>query len=454
MTKNIDPVLKEIASMFTVNQREIYLVGGAVRDMHMGKKIHDWDLATNALPEEVMTIVRRSGGKVIPTGIKHGTVTVLYKNNSAEVTTFRTESDYSDGRRPDNVSYAATIEEDLSRRDFTMNAIAMRLPDGKIADPFGGAKDIKKELIRCVGEPRERFNEDGLRPLRAVRFASQLGFIIEQKTLDAIPLALSVCEKVSRERVRDEIDKILASSLPSQGIRLMEETGLLKLFIPELDNCRGVDQKGFHQFDVLDHSLLACDYAAANIFSHEVRLAALFHDIGKPDVRGIDEAGVYTFYRHEEVSSDMCRTIMNRMRYPNIVIDKTCHLVKQHMFLYTDEWSDSAVRRFIARIGEDNLEDIYRLRRADIYGFSGKKPDYRSIEKLVERVNKVLEKGNAFSIKNLAVSGNDLMAIGIPGGKMIGVILKQLLETVLDDPTQNTRERLLEIAGKLFEERK
>ena len=454
MTKSIDPVLKEIASMFTASQKEIYLVGGAVRDMHMGKKIHDWDLATDALPEEVMAIVRRAGGKVIPTGIKHGTVTVLYKNNSAEVTTFRTESDYSDGRRPDNVSYAATIEEDLSRRDFTMNAIAMRLPDGKIADPFGGAKDIKKELIRCVGEPQERFNEDGLRPLRAVRFASQLGFIIEQKTLDAIPLVLPVCEKVSWERVRDEIDKILASSLPSQGIRLMEETGLLKLFIPELDNCRGIDQKGFHQFDVLDHSLLACDYAAANNFSYEVRLAALFHDIGKPDVRDIDETGVYTFYRHEEVSAEMCRTIMNRMRYPNIVIDKTCHLVKQHMFLYTDEWSDSAVRRFIARIGEDNLEDIYRLRRADIYGFSGKKPDYRSIEKLVERVNKVLEKGNAFSIKNLAVSGNDLMAIGIPGGKMIGVILKQLLETVLDDPTQNTRERLLEIAGKLFEERK
>jgi len=454
LTKSIDPVLKEIASMFTASQKEIYLVGGAVRDMHMGKKIHDWDLATDALPEEVMAIVRRAGGKVIPTGIKHGTVTVLYKNNSAEVTTFRTESDYSDGRRPDNVSYAATIEEDLSRRDFTMNAIAMRLPDGKIADPFGGAKDIKKELIRCVGEPQERFNEDGLRPLRAVRFASQLGFIIEQKTLDAIPLVLPVCEKVSWERVRDEIDKILASSLPSQGIRLMEETGLLKLFIPELDNCRGIDQKGFHQFDVLDHSLLACDYAAANNFSYEVRLAALFHDIGKPDVRDIDETGVYTFYRHEEVSAEMCRTIMNRMRYPNIVIDKTCHLVKQHMFLYTDEWSDSAVRRFIARIGEDNLEDIYRLRRADIYGFSGKKPDYRSIEKLVERVNKVLEKGNAFSIKNLAVSGNDLMAIGIPGGKMIGVILKQLLETVLDDPTQNTRERLLEIAGKLFEERK
>ncbi|MCL2210642.1 MAG: CCA tRNA nucleotidyltransferase [Treponema sp.] len=454
MTKNIDPVLKEIAAIFNNAGKEIYLVGGAVRDMLMGKKIHDWDLATDASPEEVTAVMRSNKGKVIPTGIKHGTVTVLYKNKSCEVTTFRTESDYSDGRRPDKVSYAATIEEDLSRRDFTMNAIALSLPSCKVVDPFNGAKDIKSELIRCVGEAAQRFNEDGLRPLRAVRFASQLGFIIEQETLDAIPGALSVCEKVSWERVRDEIDKILASSLPSQGFNLMRETGLLKLFIPELERCFGVEQKGFHEFDVFGHSLLACDYAAANNFSRELRLAALFHDIGKPDVRALDKtSGVYTFYRHEEVSADMNRTIMERLKYPNAVIDKVCHLVKEHMFLYTDEWSNAAVRRFIARIGEDNLDDIYRLRRADIYGFSGRNPDYRSIEKLVDRVNKILKEGSAFTIKNLAIGGNDLMAAGIPGGKILGVILKELLETVLDDPAQNTPEKLLEIAGRIFKER-
>ena len=456
MRAGIDPILKQIASIFTQNQKEIYLVGGAVRDMLRGKKIHDWDLATNALPQDVMTIMRREGGKVIPTGIKHGTVTVLYKNQSAEVTTFRLESEYSDGRRPDQVSYASDIEEDLSRRDFTMNAIALRLPDCKVVDPFGGKKDIKAKIIRCVGNAAERFNEDGLRPLRAVRFAAQLGFKIEQKTLDAINGSLSVCAKVSWERVRDEIDKILGSSInkPSVGFRLMEKTGLLKLFLPELDVCRGIEQKGFHEFDVLDHSLLACDYAAANGFSGDVRLAALFHDIGKPQVRKMDETGIFTFYRHEEVSSVMSRQILSRLRYPNAVIDKTCHLIKEHMFLYTDEWSDAAVRRFIARVGEENLDDIYRLRRADIYGFSGKAPDYRSIEQLVKRVNKVLTESRAFTIKDLAISGKDLMAAGIPGGKTMGAILNELLETVLDDPMQNSRESLLEIAGKLFEERK
>jgi len=455
LNAGIDPILKEIASIFNANQKEIYLVGGAVRDMLRGKKIHDWDLATNALPEEVTAIMRKSKAKVIPTGIKHGTVTVIYKDHSAEITTFRLESEYSDGRHPDKVSYASGIEEDLSRRDFTMNAIALRLPDGKIADPFGGKKDIKAKIIRCVGNAAERFNEDGLRPLRAVRFASQLGFKIEQKTKDAIPGTLENAAKVSWERVRDEIDKILASSmLPSAGFLLMRETGLLKLFIPELDACGGVEQKGFHQFDVLNHSLFACDYCAANNFSRELRLAALFHDIGKPQVRAPDAAsGVYTFYRHEEVSANMGRVILNRLRYPNAVIDKVCHLIKEHMFLYTDNWSDAAVRRFIARVGKENLDDIYCLRRADIYGFSKKNPDYRSIEQLVERVNKVLEKSKVFTIKNIAINGSDLMAAGVPAGKMIGAILKELLETVLDDPEQNTKERLQEIALNIIKEK-
>jgi tRNA nucleotidyltransferase/poly(A) polymerase len=299
LTKAIHAVLKDIASVFNNNGKEIYLVGGAVRDMIRGKDIHDWDLATNALPEEVTAIIRRAGGKVIPTGIKHGTVTALYKKHSAEITTFRTESDYSDGRRPHQIHYASEIHEDLSRRDFTMNAIALRLPGGEIVDPFNGAGDVKDGIIRCVGNADERFNEDGLRPLRAVRFSAQLGFEIEQNTLDAIPGALSVSAKVSWERVRDEIDKILASSAPfgkpSRAFRLMEKTGLLNLFLGELAVCRGVEQKGFHQFDVLDHSLLACDYAAGKNYSHEVRLAALLHDIGKPSVRKMDESGVWTF---------------------------------------------------------------------------------------------------------------------------------------------------------------
>jgi len=451
----IDPILKEIASVFNSSGKEIYLVGGAVRDMLMGKKVHDWDLTTNALPGEVTDIVRRIGGKTVPTGIKHGTVTVLYKKASIEVTTFRIEEGYTDGRRPDQVSYSADINEDLSRRDFTMNAIALRLSDAHIVDPFNGKKDITARIIRCVGNAADRFNEDGLRPLRAVRFASQLDFEIEPNTLNAIHGALKISAKVSWERVRDEIDKILASNVPSRAFLLMEKSGLLELFLPELAVCRGVEQKGYHEFDVLDHSLLACDFAAEKDFSQIVRLAALFHDIGKPSVRGIDEeTGVCTFYRHEEASADMCRAVMERLRYPNLLTDSVCHLIKEHMFKYQDDWSDAAVRRFIARVGETNLKDIYSLRRCDTFAFSGKESKVSTLTSFANRIDELLAQGQIFSLKDLAVSGNDLMTAGIPAGKMMGMILKELMETVLDDPAQNTRERLMEIAGKIFENKK
>jgi len=454
LIKTIHPVLKEIASIFSNNRKQVYLVGGAVRDMIRGKDIHDWDLATDALPQEVIDFVRRAGGKVIPTGIKHGTVTVFYRKHSAEVTTFRTESNYTDGRRPDKVQFSTDIKEDLSRRDFTMNAIALRLPDGEIVDPFNGAADIKAGIIRCVGNAGERFNEDGLRPLRAVRFSAQLGFEIDKTTLDAIPGALSVSAKVSWERVRDEIDKILASPVPSRAFLLMEKTGLLELFLKELAACRGVEQKGFHQFDVLDHSLLACDYAAKKNYSHEARLAALLHDIGKPPVRKMDESGVWTFYRHEEIGVSMCHKILRRLCYSNEVIDGVCHLVKEHMFHYTEEWTDAAVRRFIARVGESVLEDLYHLRRADAFALAGKETEPMNLTALADRVKKVLAQEHAFTLKDLAISGNDLMTIGIESGKTMGIILKELLETVLDDPAQNTKEKLLEIAGKIVRDRK
>jgi putative nucleotidyltransferase with HDIG domain len=453
LIKTIDPVLKEIAAIFNNNGKQVYLVGGAVRDMLMGKKNHDWDLATDALPEEVTVIVKGARGKVIPTGIKHGTVTVLYKKHSIEVTTFRLESGYSDGRRPDTVQFSTSIEEDLSRRDFCMNAIALRLPSGEVVDPFGGEKDIKAKIIRCVGNATDRFGEDGLRPLRAVRFAAQLGFEIEKNTFDAINGALEISAKVSQERVRDEIDKILASPVPSSAFLLMEKTGLMELFLKELAACRGVEQKGFHNFDVLDHSLLACDYAAANGYSHELRLASLLHDIGKPPVREMDESGVWIFYRHEEIGAGLCRKILRRLRYSNEVIDSVCHLVKEHMFHYTEEWSAAAVRRFIARAGESSLEDLYRLRRADAFALAGKEIAPLNLAELADRVEKILAEKHAFTLKDLTISGKDLMEIGIESGKTMGIILDELLETVLDDPAQNTKEKLLEIAGKIYKQR-
>jgi putative nucleotidyltransferase with HDIG domain len=447
----IHPLLKEAAALFNREGKELYLVGGAVRDLIRGKDAQDWDLATDARPEEVTAIFRRGPQKwpVIPTGIKHGTVTVHFKGHILEITTFRTESEYRDGRRPDKVDYRATIEEDLSRRDFTMNAIALKLPGGAMTDPFRGREAIRERLIRCVGKPGERFAEDGLRPLRAVRFASQLGFTVEEETLAAIPPALDTSARVAPERVRDELDRILASPRPSTAFLLMEKTGLLELLLPELARCRGVEQKGFHRFDVLDHSLLACDFAAREGAAGTVRLAALFHDIGKPATRNLDERGVWTFYQHERASAGLARQILRRFRYPNAVIDGTVHLVEEHMFHYEEIWGAAAVRRFVIRAGEDNLRDLFALRRADAYAAAGTPPPPDFLLPLLNRIDAVLAGGRAFSLKDLAVSGKDLMEIGVKPGRQMGIILRELLETVVEDPELNTREKLSEIAGNL-----
>jgi putative nucleotidyltransferase with HDIG domain len=439
----IHPVLKEAAAVLNERGKKAYLVGGAVRDMLRGKGAHDWDIATDALPEEVMALFPR----VFPSGIKHGTVTVRLKGHSLEITTFRSESGYTDGRRPDQVRYRAAIEDDLSRRDFTMNAVAYKLPGGPVTDPYNGREDIKNRIIRCVGKAEERFAEDGLRPLRAVRFAAQLGFRVDPPTLAAIPGALELSARVSPERIRDELDKIIASEKPSVGLLLMEETGLLELLLPELSRCRGVDQRGFHRFDVLDHSLLASDYAARTGAPPQVRLAALFHDIGKPLTRQSDGAGGYTFYGHEGESARMAREIMTRLRYPNALTDQTARLIAEHMFHYEDSWGDAAVRRFIIRVGEERLGDLFALRRADTYAHAGIEPDGRLLVPLIRRIEAVLAQGRAFTLKDLAVSGRDLEEIGIAPGPRMGAILKELLEAVLYDQDLNRREKLLEIAA-------
>ena len=445
----IAPALKEIASVFKSAGKEVYLVGGAVRDLMLGRSSADWDLATNARPEEVTRLFNR----VIPTGIKHGTVTIRHKGSSIEVTTFRTESEYSDGRRPDEIQYAKTIEEDLSRRDFTMNAAALKLPEGQFIDPYNGQNDVRRRLIRCVGNAEERFAEDGLRPMRAVRFAAQLGFNLEEKTLKAIRPSLATTAKIAVERIREELDKTIASKSPQTGLVLMEETGLLTLILPELDNCRGIEQKGYHHYDVLDHSLLSCAYAARKGFSQEVRLAALFHDLGKQTTQKRGEDGSWTFYNHEKASVQMARAVMRRFRYPNAVTEKALRLIAAHMFHYEETWKDSAVRRFIIRTGEDLLPELFDLRMADTAGTFGADPDPAVLLPFKKRIESVLAAGSALSLKRLAINGNDLMENGVKPGKYVGIILKELLETVVDDPAQNTRETLLEIAGKINQER-
>jgi len=457
---NIHPTVKEAAAIFAQAGKQVYLVGGALRDLLRGKKAKDWDLATDARPEEVIALFQRKTPPgqprsfVIPTGIKHGTVTVHFNGLSMEVTTFRSESGYSDGRRPDSVEFGVAIETDLSRRDFTMNSAAYRLPDGPLVDPFDGRKDIKKRVIRCVGRAEERFAEDGLRPIRALRFASQLDFKIDDELLAAIPAALPLTAGVAAERIKLELDKIIASEKPSTAFLLMEKTGLLSLLIPELAACRGVKQDrfrglGFHRFDVLDHSLLSCDFAARTGAPPEVRLAALYHDIGKPVTAETDEDGVQSFHRHERESADLTRKILLRFRYPNAVIDAVCHLVEEHMFHYEENWTDAAVRRFVRRVGEENLPNLYSLRRADTYGQAAKAPLLSFLAPLERRVEETLKAGRALTLKDLTISGKDLIERGIPPGKYMGIILAELLETVIDDPAMNTSEKLLEIAGNI-----
>ncbi len=476
MTKRLrlPDLLFEFGSIFTKAGFKAYLVGGAVRDMIMKNPAHDWDVATNATPQDVCGLFKF----VIPTGIEHGTVTVHFKGAEIEVTTFRTEAGYSDGRHPDSINYAATIEEDLARRDFTMNAMAASLEDGTLVDPYGGQEDIKKGLIRTVGLAHERFLEDGLRPVRALRFASKLGFSIEKDTYSEI-FKKEIQQKtamISIERFRDEFEKIMTSPKPSVGLKLLEETGLLALFIPEFSECRGClqsDYRAFHDFDVLDHLFYACDGAPAAKLN--VRLAALFHDIGKPAAKKLvnekvldgdkkdgskKEIQTVTFYNHEIIGEIITRKIMIRLKFSNEMTDNVCHLVKEHMFHYESSWTDAAIRRFLIRVKPECLEDLYHLRLADMYGMHNQAVNIRyseSVKLLMElqkRIEKELAKKSALSLKSLAVNGHDLMQLGIPAGKELGRILNELFECVVEDPAMNERQALLKTAQALYQQNK
>jgi tRNA nucleotidyltransferase (CCA-adding enzyme) len=434
--------LYDFADPLVGDGKRVFLVGGAVRDYLMGRAVSDFDVATDALPDEVIRLYRR----VIPTGIKHGTVTVLFRGLEIEVTTFRTEIGYSDGRHPDRVEYAATIEEDLSRRDFTMNAMAFDLEARRLLDPQGGERDLGNRIVRAVGDPRERFREDGLRPLRAIRFASQLGFEIEPATLDAIPTSLDRFRLVSAERVRDEFQKILLSPAPSRGLVLMERTGMLEIVLPELAACRGVEQRGMHRFDVLDHLYASVDFAPPDPV---LRLATLLHDVGKPAAK-VERPGLDpSFHRHEELSAEIAAAAMRRLKYPNALIDEVVHLVRHHMFAYDEGWSDAAVRRFLARVGSEKVDALFDVRLADGSGITGLPVDPRSLEPFRARIRTVLEAGHAFGIRDLAIGGTELASIGVPRGPIMGRMLAELLETVLDDPELNEKGRLLEIAARL-----
>lgn len=444
----IPGLLRRFSQIFLRRGFQCYLVGGAVRDMLIGRPLTDFDIATDALPAEVQKMFPR----VIPTGIKHGTVTVLFQGTRFEVTTFRIEREYLDGRRPGSVVFTPSIEEDLKRRDFTINSMAYDLAKGRLLDPHQGREDLRRGIIRAIGSPLERFREDGLRPVRACRFAAQFGFSIEPQTFAAISSSLETVRKVSAERIRDELVRLLASREPSIGFRLMERSGLLALILPELAGAAGVEQRGLHCFDVLEHSLRSCDAAPAD--NLVVRLAALLHDIGKPACLQRSESGEPRFHGHERVSARMAEEALQRLRFSNEVIRRTCHLIRHHMFDGSEECSDAALRRLVARVGEDNLADLLALRRADQIGTCGDRRPSASLEAFQKRLERVLAESRAFTRKDLAVDGNTLMAeLGLEPGPQIGILLDQLLQAVLEDPALNEREKLLEIARRFYRQR-
>jgi tRNA nucleotidyltransferase (CCA-adding enzyme) len=419
--------------------RRAWIVGGCVRDLMLGKDVHDWDIATDALPNEVMRLFPR----VIPTGIDHGTVSVLIGGAPYEVTTLRGETTYSDGRRPDSVTFVDDIVADLARRDFTINAMAIDPLDGQLIDPFGGRRDLANRVLCAVGDPVARFSEDGLRPLRAARFAASLECTIEPATLAAIEPTLGTYRKVSAERIRDEWVKTMNAVRPSRAFEVMRTTGMLGVTVPEMLDSVGCTQNRFHAYDVWGHAMACLDACTGDAF---LRIAALLHDIGKPKTRAASEkTGDFTFYDHETVGAKMAAPILERLRFSNAEKERIVSLVQHHLVCYSDEWTDAAVRRWIRRVSRDRVEDLYELNRADVLGKgTDSRADLESLEKLKARVAAVLSANDALSIRDLAVNGGDVLReLGIAPGRRVGEILESLLEKVVEDPALNDREKLL-----------
>ena len=438
--------IRDFAGHFEERGFELYIVGGAVRDRLLDIPVTDYDFATDATPVQVMSLFRT----VIPTGIQHGTVTVRFRGSSYEVTTFRVDGTYSDSRHPDDITFTPSLAEDLKRRDFTINALAVHALDGDLVDQFQGLHDLKARNIKAIGEPHQRFKEDALRLLRACRFATTLNFSIDPDTFAAMKDLSSTIDTVSSERIRDELSKILRSTHPSRGLRIMDSCGLLERILPELTRTKTIGSKGAEGLDTFDHALLSCDGSPAD--SLVLRLAALLHDIGKFVTQKIDSSGALSFHGHDRESADLTYSILTRLKFPNAIRDRVTHIIALHMFDYDDSWSDAAVRRFIARVGKEHLDDLIRLRMADVYGTTGRVPNTTQYVDLLDRISRVLEANEATSRTDLAVNGNDIIGLGLSKGRMIGVILDLLLEAVIDDPSMNKKELLIEYARRLIEE--
>lgn len=464
MKVQIPKRVEGIIKIFEKNGFEIYIVGGAVRDILMGKEVYDWDFTTNAKPPEVLKLFENAyytnefGTVGIPAEVEG--------ERPYEITTFRTEHGYSDARRPDKVEWGKSLEEDLKRRDFTINALALRLaspaqgkpskhPRGdrkvprmvemKLIDLYEGRKDLENKLIRAVGDPNERFSEDALRMMRAIRIAAELDFKIEENTLIAIKINVTLINKISRERVRDELLKILASYNPYEGIVMFKDSGLMQEILPEMEKTFGVEQASpgrHHIYDVGTHSLFSLKFVAEKNKDPIVRFATLIHDIGKPQTFKKLPNGTITFYNHEIIGAKIAKRIADRLRFSKKQKDKLWKLTRYHQFTVDEKQTDSAVRRFIKNIGQENITDMLDLRIGDRLGGGARETSWR-FEEFKKRLIEVQKQ--PFTVHDLKISGNDVMQIlNISPGPKVGEVLQLLYDEVIEKKIENEKEVLLE----------
>jgi len=439
---NIPNEAKWIIRELNILDYEAYVVGGCVRDSLLGNKPKDWDICTDAKPENVRDIFRIHGLEVIETGLQHGTVTVHFPSgNNYEITTFRVDGKYSDGRHPDSVEFVSSITDDLARRDFTINAMAYNDNDGLI-DPYGGAKDLRMRLIRCVGDPDERFQEDSLRILRAMRFASVYRFQVVYKTISAMDRNRSLLHNISAERIRDELCKMLMGDNALHV--LLHYRGIIAEIIPELGECIGFEQNNpYHKYDVYGHIAHAVsEYKGGDI---SIKVALLLHDIGKPKSYVTDEHGRGHFYGHPVVSHELAKHILERLKFDNKTRDEILELV-----LYHDvdiKASRKIARRLLNKIGADRVKQLIEVKRADILSHSDKAHGNRleTLYEFASIVDDVIAENECFKIKDLEVTGHDICALGV-SGPMVGKILNHLLDRVIDETLSNDHNSLMDEA--------
>ena len=437
MSPEIPAEVKRILEVLRHAGREAWCVGGCVRDLLLGRTPQDWDVTTSALPEEVLALF---APRTVPTGLRHGTVTVLTEGGGVEVTTYRLDGPYQDCRHPEAVTFTRSLTEDLRRRDFTINAMAMD-GEGNLADPFGGQEDLRLELLRCVGDPDRRLTEDALRILRCLRFSAALSFAIDTDTEAALRRHKDLLGRIAMERVREELTKLLQG--PAADQVLLEYADVVGVVLPEILPAVGFDQRNRHHcFDVWEHSVRAMAAAPRDPI---VRWTLLLHDLGKPDTFSVDSEGVGHFYDHGRRSEEIAREICGRLRMDRDSREAICRLVRFHDAPIT--MTEKGIRRMLRRLGEEDFRRLLQVKRGDNLA---QHPAYLGrqqwIDQVEEMLNVVLREDQCFSLKQLAVKGNDLLALGLQG-KAVGDMLNFLLDQVVEEKTPNHRELLLELAA-------